>query len=469
MKARKGSLAVVPPNRRLPAATEVERLVLGSMLQSSPRQRLLVGEGMAELQPDDFSVSRHRNTFRAICELYGAEEEINYTTVFQRLADNREAASDEISWLTSLTDGLPEVNTILGRIRILRSKGNLRRMIELFRRAEARIDLGEPADEISTEVQSGLAAVGGAKLLRVADLPSVETCNRAREIEYIRRPELPKAAVVGLTGDAGCGKSTLAMAWARDATGIPVLILDRENPLAVVADRLRRLNWDADDPRLKYWGGWIEHEPPLPDYPAVIDWVVQCDPKPIVIVDSLSAFFGAGDQNDASIMREFLQRCRRLASLGATVIPTHHSGKAETAKDYRGSSDFPGSIDLGFHVSNIGENGALGRILLRPFKTRFTVDGPLAYDYADGRFERVDQQGARQTMHEQFTAILRLNPGVGLTRFQELAKARGLSSNSARDFLAAGISSHAVRWERGKGHQSRHYLNSQDLGSTLLE
>jgi hypothetical protein len=244
---------------------------------------------------------------------------------------------------------------------------------------------------------------------------------------------------------------------ARDVD-IPVLILDRENPLAVVAERLERLKWSSDDPRLKFWGGWHEQEPPLPDAPTVREWAAVCDPKPLVIVDSLSAFFGAADQNDASIMRAFLHRCRRLANLGATVVCIHHSGKAETSKDYRGSSDFPGALDLGFHVSNVGTDGRLGRLLVRPFKTRIHISGTLAYDYADGRFSRADWTEARQTVAEQLTSILRVNPGITARRFDELAKAAGLGRDCTRSFLHDGILSGAIRRETGPNNAKRHFL-----------
>jgi len=68
-------------------------------------------------------------------------------------------------------------------------------------------------------------------------------------------------------------------------------------------DRLRL----ADCPDLRVWGGW-PYEAPQPGSPAVLEWVNACEVKPLIIVDSLSAFF-SGDQNDATEMRAFMHGC----------------------------------------------------------------------------------------------------------------------------------------------------------------
>lgn len=288
----------------------------------------------------------------------------------------------------------------------------------------------------------------------IADLPDVRSCGAA-VFEYIRDPELPRGAVVALTGDSGSGKSTLALAWARDA-GVPVLVLDRENPVSVIIDRLDRLRF-ADGPRLRYWGTWRPHEAPMPDATPILDWVRASDPKPLIICDSLSAFHAA-DQNDAGLMRIMMQRCRRLADLGATVVIIHHIGKSETARDFRGSSDFKASIDLGLHVSNIGPTGLLDKLILRAWKTRIPCPVEIVYEYAGGRFVRAGEPEVRQSVCEQLTVILRLNPGITARKFDELASARGLSRTRARQFLADGLGSGAIRRESVRNNEKRHFL-----------
>ena len=101
---------------------------------------------------------------------------------------------------------------------------------------------------------------------RIEDIPTIAECG-ATEIEYISEPELPCSALVAVTGDAGSGKSTWATAKARDAfrnKNIPYVFLDRENPAAVISDRLARLGTE-DGPRRRFWGGWVKEEVPHPN------------------------------------------------------------------------------------------------------------------------------------------------------------------------------------------------------------
>lgn len=202
----------------------------------------------------------------------------------------------------------------------------------------------------------------------------------------------------------------------------------------------------------------------MPDAPAVAEWLKTCGSSPLIIVDSLSAFHG-GDQNSAGEMRTFMDRCRQIANLGATVVIVHHDGKSETAKDYRGSSDFKAAIDCGFHVTNFGNDGLLDKMVMRPFKMRMGSCGELVYFYAGGKFIRGDAAETRETVGEQLTALLRLNPGVGAKRFEDLAAECGLGRNRARTFLNDGVLSKAIKREAGSGKLKRHYLpGTEDQG-----
>jgi hypothetical protein len=300
-------------------------------------------------------------------------------------------------------------------------------------------------------------STGEPKIRSIDAIPPIRECG-AKEIRYLLEPELPEGAVVALTGDAGCGKSTLVTAWAgRVATSDrPVLILDRENPAAILIDRLERLHV-TDGTRLRIWGGWLPEQAPEPASAIVLGWVAACDPKPLIVIDSLVAFLD-GDENSSTEMRAFTHQCRRLADAGATAVILHHTGKSETAQDFRGSSDFKAAIDAGFHVSNFGDGGRLGKIVLRAFKSRYGFAGELTYEYADGLFVRGDVEDAREITAEQLTAILRLNPGITATRFEELASARNLGRNRARTWLSGGLLSKAIRIETGANNKKRYFL-----------
>lgn len=301
----------------------------------------------------------------------------------------------------------------------------------------------------------------GRRIRSIAEIPSIQTFGM-QTIRYLVDDVLPEGAVTALTGDAGSGKSTIAFGWARLAAGggVATLVLDRENPIAVVRDRLHRLGM-IDGPMLRLWGGWVSEEAPQPASPIVLDWVKSCDPPPLVIIDSLSAFYG-GDQNDAGEMRAFMNQCRKLADLGATVLVIHHDGKAESAKDYRGSSDFKAAIDVGHHVSNFGDGGHLGRLVLRCFKSRFGFSGELVYHYASGKFVRDQSADApSRTYTDELNELLRNHPGILKSKFESLAAEGDLGRNVARRFLDEGVVSGAIRVEAGTRKNMKHYFPVQ--------
>jgi hypothetical protein len=158
-------------------------------------------------------------------------------------------------------------------------------------------------------------------------------------------------------------------------------------------------------------------------------------------------------------MRSFMQQCRALADLGCTVLIIHHDGKAETAKDYRGSSDFKAAVDAAFHVSNFSDDGKLGKLVARCYKSRFGFSGELVFRYSDGAFTREENpNAAAQTVREQLTALLRANPGIGTKAFENLAEDRTLGRNRARQFLNEGVLSGKVRRERGERNARHHFL-----------
>jgi hypothetical protein len=443
----------------LPANVDAERMVLGSILLDCEA----FSAACTELSPEDFSLEKHRVIFRRIADLHDRGEHIDRVTVYNELGRHGAAASrDLLSYLLSLDEGLPRLPNIRAYVLILKEKAALRKIIlgcsNLAQRASVAAESSADITAAAHDLFVGIAARVSQSCPRIPELPGVVQCCAA-EVEYMRNPELPKGAVAALTGDSGSGKSTLAFAWARDA-GVPVLVLDRENPISVVRERMERLRL-LDGPNLRVWGGWLPEEAPLPGSPIVLDWVKACEVKPLVIIDSLSAFF-CGDQNDATEMRSFMHGCRRLADLGATPLILHHDGKAETAKDYRGSSDFKAAVDQAFHVSNFGDDGRLNKLVLRCFKSRFGLCGELTYKYAGGQFTHEDATCTRETITDALVSLLRTNPGVTSRKFEELANARGLGRNRARSFLEEGVLSGSVRREPGSRNQKRHCLASSE-------
>jgi AAA domain/DnaB-like helicase N terminal domain len=448
----------------LPASPDTERFVLGSILLDD------VQFPSGGLPVDLFSLERHRRIWRRMSDIHARGERIDRVTLCNELKRTGELEADTVSYVVALDDGLPQLPKIDSYIRILKDKAARRRIIFACENLKSRAQLASEdlVDVVAAggELFASIDAQQGTAYQSVEDIPSIAACG-VGDIEYVREPELPRGAVVAITGDAGCGKSTLLVAWARDAwrsKGVPSLILDRENPASVIVDRLARLGME-DGPGVRIWGGWLPEEAPQPDSKMILDWVRAHEPKPLIIVDSYSGF-NPGDQNDAGETRVFMTRCRRVADLGATVALIHHDGKAETARDYRGSSDFKAAVDQAYHVTSFGTDGRLDKLMLRPYKSRIGAAVEITYSYSDGQFIRCDAGEARQTVGEQLTGLLRLNPGVTATVFENLANDRRLGRNRARTFLGDGIASKAVRYESVNGGK-RYFLAGQEAQSEI--
>ncbi|MGD1095163.1 MAG: AAA family ATPase [Bryobacteraceae bacterium] len=439
----------------------MEALVLGTILRCGEPALHKVGF----LKPDDFAVQRHRTIFTAILDV-AREIDPTVDAISHYIHDTGKLGQiDGLAGLLEVhREGLLDGGLLEGFGRTLREKTIQRRAWMLNSKVNELLTSGcTVASPEIKEVLDQIRDLGGeevgvvGRVERVEHLPPVGA--DVEPFKYVREPELPEGSIVTFTGDSGCGKSTLATAFIRDAiaNGIPALILDRENPRCVIQERNARLRL-SDGPFLHWWGGW-NGDIPGAGAAAVRDWVSVCDPKPIVLIDSLIAFI-EGDENSSSVMRAFFAPLRRLADLGATVIVIHHDGKADSAKDFRGSSDFKPGADQCFHVVNMsGDPGRLDRLALRCFKSRYGLSGTLVYHYADGRFVRDDRVDApARNVGDQLTALLRTNPGVGVKKFEDLAARLGLGRNRARDFLANGVLTGVVSRETGARNQFRNCL-----------
>lgn len=108
----------------IPAAVEVERLVLG-VIETDPEA---ASHCLEILEVDDFSVQKHRLIFAAAKHLADAGEQIDRVTLARALiARGQLEAVDGIGYLTELDTDLPRIYGLENYLRTLRHKSVLRK------------------------------------------------------------------------------------------------------------------------------------------------------------------------------------------------------------------------------------------------------------------------------------------------------------------------------------------------------
>jgi replicative DNA helicase len=126
--------------RGLPSNVYAERMVLGTVLMNDER----FVDVAAALQPDDFSLDKHRRIFRRMLELHNRQEKIDHVTVSNELMRYGELESvDGVSYLVSLDEGLPELFNLDSYVQIVKDKATSRQMIFTAQEIMQRCFVGE--------------------------------------------------------------------------------------------------------------------------------------------------------------------------------------------------------------------------------------------------------------------------------------------------------------------------------------
>jgi len=311
--------------------------------------------------------------------------------------------------------------------------------------------------------KGGSKADGQAeKIFSYRDVPCVWDFE-AKEMSYIIPDILPEAAISLFTGDSGTGKSVLATAMAgaiitgglfldRQAVQRKVLYLDREQPVALVKKHLFDLHI-ARNPDLIIWGGWCEQEATGPASVELLEFARA--EKPVMIFDPLIAFH-TGDEQDATETRRYLAYYRVLTNAGATIALLHHTGKSETAKHYRGSTDIKASVDMAWLLERLGDNpaGPLKDLRLVPFKNKMGGSEPIPISFRDGAF--VPSGERPPTQREILERILRTNPNSTARKVRELGMAAGLPKYRIEQLLVEGVQNGWIQVQSG-ARRSKHY------------
>ena len=408
-------------------------------------------------------------------DLHAREERIDRVTVANELMKHCQLESvDGLSYLVSLDDGLPEIANLESYIRIAKDKAARRRIMRANAASSIRCqDEAVSVDELIEERQGFFESMADEQRQSgpdvIENLPSVWTYEA--EYEWLV-PDLFAVGTVNLlTAESGDGKSTLTL-WlaACIARGEPflgrltqqrrVLYVDRENPLAVVKDRLSRMGI-PETPELLIWGTWNTPSPEGPNSPAILRFAEKY--KPFIVFDN-KVSFDEGDEQDAGETRRHMAHYWRLASLGATVMLLHNSGKSEGSKQYRGSSDIKAAVDAAFFVDRTdgSDSGSpLGALRMKPFKHRISPGAAIRFDYVNGQFVTTD---APVRSHlEILEDVLRVNPYSTHRRMIELVKPHGIAKGKLAELLLKGHEAGRFDFKPGRSGSQKWFLKSPDL------
>lgn len=145
----------------LPSNLDAERFVLGSILMDDTVYISVAGV----LEPDDFSLEKHRRIFLRMAELYGRGERIDRVTLANELMKQGQLESvDGLTYLVSLDDGLPTITNLDSYIRIVKDKSILRRIIFTSQKLIDQCVLGEEEpDRILAGAEETLLKLGESR------------------------------------------------------------------------------------------------------------------------------------------------------------------------------------------------------------------------------------------------------------------------------------------------------------------
>lgn len=154
-------------DRTLPSDERAERTILGAILLENQN----LADASLRLLPDDFSLDSHRRIFTCMTELISRRRAVDIVTLAHELTRQKEIESiGGVTYLASLTEGLPRRLMIADYVEIVKDKSVLRRVITTCSDAIARAyDQGENGLDLIGRLTDNLqaeefASLGGADL-----------------------------------------------------------------------------------------------------------------------------------------------------------------------------------------------------------------------------------------------------------------------------------------------------------------
>jgi hypothetical protein len=450
-----------------PVDRHAEQIVLGHVVEDWQTLK-------ARIRPDLLWDKAHRRIFDAMLRLEEHEEPVDKQTIVQQLMRDGPLKDGDISLLSGLEGGFG-FSMLEPYIRKLENVWALRQAAQHAQKIVNEACMtGADIREVEKSVQR-LMRVVSERSQREHDEVMIEIpspWDYEESVSYLIEDLVIENAITMWSGESGDGKSTLALALAaavargepslgRRTVQRPVLYLDRENPVAIIKERLNSLGIPDISDWLKIWGlWWTDHYPPGPDAAAIIAYARRV--KPFIIWDFLIAFAGC-DENSSSEMRSHMSQYRRLVSSGATVLVIHHRSEKGDAK-YRGSSDIRAAVDAAWEIKrDDGTTAAdpLGKLVMAPYKTRNYPGKAIRIEYCNGVFIPLDAPPVPPV--DIVVDSLRTHPGANQKEMKKLGALMGLAEHKMVAAIDQAIREDKVIPKRGKRSELKYYLREERL------
>lgn len=482
------------------------------------RPRMLL-ENFGDLTATDFGGEVHSTLFRAMLKL--AEDGIDFDP-FQLAEEwgkqkggGNEAVGDALAYINDILDGsvpLPVTN-VRARVEKLHRLSHLRRIqflgASIQRHAEGaeadpetllqKLEFALESIRDGYDLNGDLLPYAPRNLARRPDLITLSDVE-AKPVPWLWRPYLPYGMLSLLSGEPGCGKTFIALAFAAALTvgrvpftGEPcrphdVVYLSIENSLEFcIRPRFDTLEGDAR--RFHALQGAVTGDGPkarregvrLSDVLLLESAIKQSGAK-FLVVDPIQSFLGAEvDSHRSNETRPILDGLKTLAEkYGVCLLILRHFAKSATGSAINrglGSIDITGAARTELHAgkrddqhvlahakSNIGPFGtSLGYEIAQDI-FRWTGESSLTADdlaQATGGGSEEDRDAMKEAI-ECLEDMLKRGPKAANEIFAEAKEANISGATLRRAKVKLGVKS---RKQQGRKHgQFEWYLDDYEQG-----
>lgn len=429
-------------NRALPHCLDYEQIILNGLIYHD-RNDEIISFVLNQLTASDFFSRGNSEIFAAVNQLYQEGSPIDPVTVRNRLTEtspDRPAIDNPL--IVLVTDIKEDIfvrwEDLPYFIKQVKEKAHLRRLIKALGRGieachNANGDYSEKISSIERDLSNALIPISESATENRYNQSSDLTITSPKDIlslpqsSFLIEPILVENSLTILGAATGNFKSVLSLVIAKAvATGESfckhfnihkkgtVLVIDAENPGAVLRDRFTKIGITEEMPikYLHYQSVKLDDEKSFEKLLRKIDGI-----KPtLIIFDSLIRFHSK-DENPAGEMSLVMEKLRHIVvRFKTTCLVLHHCKKnsfGSNKESLRGSSDIPGAADSVIIIKRTGNRFILScaKSRIAPFESI-----SLKLNFGDTIFITYDGKAIDEDVLESIIEII----GDGKLTFEEI-------------------------------------------------